>query len=82
MTRASADPLTKAAQMAARMLGGTELFGRIRDQDVTIASSPKELVWQQDKVSLYRFRPLVEQQVQVPVLITYGLVGRWTMTDL
>ena len=64
MTRASADPLTKAAQMAARMLGGTELFGRIRDQDVTIATSPKELVWQQDKVSLYRFRPLVEQRVR------------------
>ena len=40
MTRASADPLTEAAEMGARMLAGTELFGRIRDRDVKIASSP------------------------------------------
>ena len=82
MTQPSADPVAQAAQMGSRMLAGTELFGRIRDQDVKIATSAKDLVWQQDKVSLYRFRPLVERQVRVPVLITYGLVGRWTMTDL
>ena len=26
--------------------------------------------------------PLADQRIGVPVLICYGLVGRWTMTDL
>ena len=82
MTQASTDPMTEAAQIGQRMLAGTELFGRIRDKDVQIGASPKELIWQQDKVKLYRFDPVTERQVRVPVLITYGLVGRWTMTDL
>jgi polyhydroxyalkanoate synthase len=74
--------VTEAARIGVKMLAGMEQFGRLRDQDVTIATTPKDLVWSQDKVSLYRFRPLAEQRVHVPVLITYGLVGRWTMTDL
>jgi polyhydroxyalkanoate synthase len=82
MTQASVNPMAAAAQLGARMLAGTERLSRIRDKDVRIATSPKDLVWQQDKVSIYRFRPLVERRVRVPVLISYGLVGRWTMMDL
>ena len=35
-----------------------------------------------DKVSLHRYRPVVEASVHMPVLIAYGLVGRYTMIDL
>lgn len=79
---AAAGAMTEAASMGAKLLAGTELFGRLRNTDVQIATTPKDLVWQQDKVSLYRFRPLAEQRVRVPVLLSYGLIGRWTMTDL
>ena len=54
----------------------------IRDSDVQIATTPKDLVWQQDKVSLFRYRPMTQERVGTPVLICYGLIGRWTMTDL
>jgi polyhydroxyalkanoate synthase subunit PhaC len=73
---------TEAAAMGAKVAGGAELFGRLRNQDVAIATTPKDLVWSSDKVSLYRYRPTTETKVHVPVLITYGLIGRWTMVDL
>ena len=77
-----AGALSVAAQLGAKMLSGGELLNRFRDTDVEIATTPKDLVWRQDKVSLFRYRPLAEQRIHVPVLICYGLVGRWTMTDL
>ncbi len=64
------------------MLTGGQLLHDLRDSDVQIATTPKDLVWSQDKVSLFHYRPLAPQRVHVPLLICYGLVGRWTMTDL
>ncbi len=49
---------------------------------MAIATTPKDEVWRQDKVTLYRYRPVTEQKVKTPVLIAYGLVGRYTMADL
>ena len=77
-----ATALTDAAKLGAKMLAGGQLLQRLRDADVQIATTPKDLVWSQDKVSLFHFRPLAEKRVAVPMLICYGLVGRWTMTDL
>ena len=85
MTEARPNPasaLSDAADFGTRMLTGGQLLHGIRDADVQIATTPKDLVWRQDKVSLYHFRPLAEQRIGVPMLICYGLVGRWTMTDL
>ena len=31
---------------------------------------------------LYRYKPRAKQTINVPVLVAYGLVGRYTMTDL
>lgn len=79
---AAAGAMAEAARLGAKLLAGTELFGRLRDTDVQIATTPKDLVWHQDKVSLYRYCPLAKPRVRVPVLLAYGLIGRWTMTDL
>ena len=85
MTQIGTSPataLSDAAKLGTKMLTGGQLLQRLRDADVQIATTPKDLVWSQDKVSLFHFRPLAEKRVAVPVLICYGLVGRWTMTDL
>lgn len=47
-----------------------------------VAETPRDLVGQHGKARLYRFRPLAPRAVRVPVLIAYGLIGRWTMLDL
>ncbi len=77
-----ASALSDSAKFGAKMLKSAALLHAMRDVDVQIATTPKDLVWHQDKVSLYHYRPLAEQRIGVPVLICYGLVGRWTMTDL
>jgi len=74
--------LSDAAKLGTKMLTGGQLLTSVRDADVQIATTPKDLVWSQDKVSLFHYRRLAEKRVNVPVLICYGLVGRWTMADL
>ena len=79
---ATAGAMTEGAKLGSKLLAGTELFSRLRDADVQIATTPRDQVWQQDKVTLHRFRPLASPRVRIPVLLCYGLIGRWTMTDL
>nr|WP_282572179.1 class III poly(R)-hydroxyalkanoic acid synthase subunit PhaC [Roseomonas acroporae] len=68
--------------MAARFMRGTRMMSDLRDEDVQIATTPKDEVWRSDKVTLYRYRPLTERRVRTPLLIAYGLIGRYTMADL
>ena len=79
---AAASAFSGAAAMGTKMLTGGRLLAGLTDADVQIATTPKDLVWQQDKVSLFHYKPLAEKRVGIPVLLCYGLIGRWTMTDL
>jgi polyhydroxyalkanoate synthase len=77
-----AEAMREGADVAARLARGTRLFAEIGEVDVRIATTPKDTVLRQDKVTLYRYRPLAERRIGVPLLICYGLIGRWTMADL
>ena len=77
-----AEMMAEVAELGRRISAGAKLFADVRDADVQIATTPKDLVWSQDKVSLYRYRPLAESKGLPPVLIVYGLIGRYTMADL
>ena len=77
-----AGAVAEAAAAATKALRGTRLLSEMRDEAVEIATTPKDQVWREDKVTLHRYRPLAEQKVRTPVLIVYGLIGRWTMADL
>ena len=77
-----AEMLAEVAELGRRISAGAKLFSDVRDADVQIATTPKDLVWSQDKVSLYRYRPLAASKGLPPVLIVYGLIGRYTMADL
>src|SRR6202045_633779 len=74
--------MREAASLAEKIARGTELFSKLRDEEVTIATTPKDEVWRQDKVTLHHYGPLAEKKVSTPVLIVYGLIGRYTMADL
>lgn len=63
-----------------RLLSLTQTL--LKTGDVDIATSPKDLVFQQDKVKLYHFRPRKKELCPVPLLVTYALVNRETMMDL
>ena len=70
------------AELSQRMLRGGEALRSIRDEDVQIATTPKREVYRQDKTVLYHYTPMAERRIEHPVLVVYGLVGRYTMTDL
>jgi polyhydroxyalkanoate synthase len=65
-----------------KMARGEEMLRRIKDEHVQIATADKEVVFQVDKVTLYRYRRTAKRTVGVPVLVAYGQIGRYTMTDL
>ena len=50
--------------------------------EIEFGTTPKEAVWSQDLVTLYRYTPLVERPHPVPLLISYALVNRPYMVDL
>jgi polyhydroxyalkanoate synthase subunit PhaC len=64
------------------LVAGISKLRTTKDSDIKIGQTEKECVFEQDKVSLYRYKPLAKQQVATPVIVVYGLIGRYTMADL
>ena len=55
----------------------------LQAEEITSGVTPKEIIYQEDKIVLYRFKPENSQITNpVPVLIVYALVNRPYMTDL
>ncbi len=76
------DLMREVAALNRKLAASIEKLSTIKDDEVQIATTPKDEVFRIDKVTLYRYRPLTPRRVQVPILIVYSLIGRYTMTDL
>jgi len=63
-----------------RIANGMATLSKIGRVDVE--ASPKDPVYREDKLVLYRYRPRREPTSTVPLLIVYALVNRPYMTDL
>lgn len=50
--------------------------------DVSFGVTPREEVWRDGKVVLYRFKGEQPPTARVPILIAYALVNRRYMVDL
>ena len=83
--RLKVDPakaMKEFADFSARIQKGGALLDKTRARDVEIATTPKREVFRSDKVALYRYEPTAKATVATPVLVVYGLIGRYTMADL
>jgi polyhydroxyalkanoate synthase len=76
------DAIHELTEMNRKIVKGIEILSGIREEDISVGVSDKEVVYQEDKLVLHHFRPLVEQPLQIPVLIVYALVNRPYMADL
>lgn len=74
--------ISEATELGRKIAKGAQLFAKVRNDEIAIATTPKDEIWRQDKVTLHRYRPLAERKIGPPVLIVYGLIGRYTMADL
>ncbi len=69
-------------ELTEKILKGVENLSRLREEDIEVGVTPKETVYEEDKLKLYRFQSKVEHPLSVPVLIVYALVNRPFMVDL
>lgn len=75
--------LIETSEFYEKFLRGTAALSQIKEDDVDVGATPKTELFRQDKVSLHHYTPLDGVEVQTgPVLIVYGLIGRYTMADL
>lgn len=75
--------LKEATDFFTKFARGAEALSQVKDAEVDVGATPKSLVHAQDKVTLHHYDPLDGVKVQTgPVLIVYGLIGRYTMADL
>ena len=76
-------PLSDMLNFSQQFAKGAETIGRINAKDIEVGTSEKTLVAEFDKVKLYHYKKLVKGKPKTdPILIVYGLVGRYTMIDL
>jgi polyhydroxyalkanoate synthase len=62
-----------------KLIKGYEMLQKVDKIDV--ATAPKELVWQEDKVRLFRYKN-ENVTCETPIVISYALVNRFDMMDL
>lgn len=67
---------------AQKIVSGIHNLSRLREDQIQVGITPKTAVYREDKVTLYRFHPLVEQPFPIPILICYALINRPLMVDL
>ena len=74
--------LREMQQWNEKIVRGSKRLAALSEDQLAIATAPKEEVWRQDMVRLYRYTPTVATPARVPVLLAYALVGRYQMIDL
>ena len=72
--------LEEAAAFSRRLVDGVKAVAGIGE--VQVGCSAKDAVYVEDKLTLYRFRPLAPDAGMPPVLLCYALVNRPYMVDL
>lgn len=51
-------------------------------EEVEIATTPKELVWECDKVKLYHYKRNTPVKTKIPVLVSFAIMNRHDVLDL
>ena len=67
-------------ELQKKMLKGMEIM--INMKEIETDATPKTLIYQEDKMKLYHYHPLVKNPAPIPVLITYALVNKQYMMDI
>ena len=71
------EEMTKTSE---RLIKGFEILNRI--EDVEVATTPKDLVWQSDLVKLYHYKRETPPTCKIPVLVSFAMMNRHDVLDL
>ena len=78
------EPYSAMMDFSSRIAKGAEAISRLDMKDVAVGATPKTQIFASDKVTVHHYEAL-DKNTEVktdPVLIVYGLIGRYTMIDL
>ncbi len=76
------DAFRELAEINRKVAQTVDTLSQIHPEEVQLGATPKEAVYQEDKLVLYRYTPMVKHPLETPVLIVYALVNRPYMADL
>lgn len=63
-----------------KLVNGLKILAEMGE--IEVGTTPKEAVYQEDKMVLYRYKPIVDNPSPIPLLIVYALVNRPYVLDL
>jgi polyhydroxyalkanoate synthase len=72
--------IQEAVKMTTKLMNGFQNMLDIEEVDMN--TTPKDLVYEEDKLRLYRCEPTVARPHPIPVLVVYALVNRQYMLDI
>ncbi len=71
------DEMTKTSE---KLVRGYEVLQKLNE--VEIATTPKELVWQNDLVKLFHYKRETPAKGKIPVLVSFAIMNRHDVLDL
>jgi polyhydroxyalkanoate synthase subunit PhaC len=74
------DAVRELVEFNQKVIKGIDSIADVHEVDV--APAPREVVYQEDKCTLYHYEPTVDSPCRVPIIIVYALVNRPYMVDL
>ena len=74
--------LKELVDFSTRAANTVNRLAQMREEDIQIAKTPREKVDSIAGRTLYRIALDAPRRVEVPVLITYAMVGHWSILDL
>lgn len=72
--------LKEVARIQEKLLKGYETLSNIKDVESGV--TPGELVYKEDKVKLFHYKPQVKDVCPIPLVVVYALVNRQYMMDI
>lgn len=63
-----------------KLISGFEIFSKM--PEISVGTTPREIVYTEDKMKLLHFLPTVKKTHEVPILMVYALVNRYYILDL
>jgi polyhydroxyalkanoate synthase len=75
-----AEILEELQTTSQKMVKGFEVLSNV--EEVEVATTPKELVWENDLVKLYHYKRDTPAKSKIPVLVSFAIMNRHDVLDL
>jgi len=78
------DAVDEIKKINEKLLKGVENLSTLKDEDVDIGSTPKDIFYAQDQLRIYHYKPLVDKDkiFKTPLLIVPPLINGYEVADL